>query len=64
MAAKDIIFDTRARDAVFGNVGTMMSFKVGAEDAACDGALCASGRCDAGACGGGARRSHRDRGDG
>ncbi len=25
--------DTRVRDAVFGNVGTMMSFKVGAEDA-------------------------------
>ena len=25
--------DTRVRDAVFGNVGTMMSFKIGAEDA-------------------------------
>ncbi len=25
--------DTRVRDAVFGNVGTMMSFKVGADDA-------------------------------
>ena len=25
--------DTRVRDAVFGNVGTMLSFKVGAEDA-------------------------------
>lgn len=25
--------DTRIRDAVFGNVGTMMSFKIGAEDA-------------------------------
>ena len=25
--------DTRVRDAVFGNVGTMCSFKVGADDA-------------------------------
>ena len=25
--------DTRVRDAVFGNVGTMLSFKIGAEDA-------------------------------